>query len=165
MNGLAVGVQEAAIGMVIILFIAISVVLFIILIAYIFRVKTGRILRLKIAAKKILIWSVVLLVAGTAWKYQSDVRMRAKAQACTHELSPDDGGRYRAEQCSLGGYVMLLRVYEARTGQLLAERTYSVVDTPELIWTSRGVFDRFGPEEMVVRLPPTLLDRVRASMP
>ena len=165
MNGLAVGMKEAAIGMAVISILLILAVTAIISTLYVFSEKIGRKSRLKIATKKIAIWGAIFFLIGFLWEYHSDVRVRARAHGCTQELSPHDGGLYRAEQCYLGGGNMLLRVFDARSNRLLAERTYPLVDVPELVWTRKRVFDRFGPEDMSIELPPILLDRLIAKLP
>ena len=60
---------------------------------------------------------------------------------------------------------VLLKLYAANAGQVLAERMFFHLDRPTFYWEP----DEFGyatsPDGGVISLPPTLLDRLRARLP
>jgi hypothetical protein len=164
MNGLAVAIQTSAIGMAIVFIVLVTGAALLIAAAYVFSQKDGRKSRLKKAARKILAAFCLLFAVTASWRYYLGQSMRANAHACTQQF-PSNRGRYRAEHCHLGREQMLLRVYDARTGTLLADRTYWAAEDPKLIWTDDSVFDLSGPDDMTVSLPPTLLDHMLAKLP
>jgi hypothetical protein len=140
-------------------------VCFITSLGHVFSEPTGRTQRAWTSLKrslKLVAW-VVLVMAGL--KYAIDARGRSNASGCAKQFSSADGGLYLTEHCFLSGDKTLLRVYRAKDGTLLAERTYPELDTPELVWSKDEVYDRFGPEDVAIPLPPSLLDRLRAKLP
>lgn len=81
------------------------------------------------------------------------------AHECVREVAAT---AYIGEVCYLpAGHGTLFRLYDARTGRLLAERTYSDLD-PGMVWADDKVF--YLPERYV-SLPPSWLDRIRAMLP
>ncbi|KIP19773.1 hypothetical protein KY49_3279 [Burkholderia sp. MSHR3999] len=113
-------------------------------------------------------WLVLVVAAVAALAYAWDVDRRSKADECVKSTSPD--GRYVAERCLVQwrgpddcDYVG--RVYDAKSGQLLVERSFST-PVPELSWWKNTVsFSRGGDEASSVYLPPSLYDRVKALLP
>ncbi|WP_133650623.1 hypothetical protein [Paraburkholderia flava] len=119
--------------------------------------------------KKAVIWLALTAAVGIAINYALDVEGRSKADECERSRSPD--GQYLAERCLVqwrGGnnpdYVG--RVYDARSGTLLVERSFST-PVPELFWWKREAvsFSRGGDESSTVYLPPTAYDRFKALLP
>jgi hypothetical protein len=167
MNGLAVYIQSVAIGMAVVCAMVIASLCLLLAILYVFSNETERRLRLKKAMKRILVWAALLLVVGSALKYQADVRTRMGANAFKESVSSTDGGLYTARYAYLGGEEFLLRVYRTADMALLAERTYPEPDAVDLLWTKEkliydtSAFDGKG----YIALPPTLLDGIRAKLP
>lgn len=90
--------------------------------------------------------------------------MRSGAHECTHETHDI----YIGEVCyTPREWGMLFRLYDARTGELLAEGDFLDSDFKGLLWIENRVRYDFGAEdgEGFVVLPPTLLDRFRAKLP
>jgi len=73
---------------------------------------------------------------------------------------------YIATWCLLTKDMAVIRVYGLSRSRLLAERTYSELDTPRLFWDSDALGYLDGSSDGGrIALPPTLLDRVRAKFP
>jgi hypothetical protein len=104
---------------------------------------------------------------------------------CKRSVSPD--GLYRAERCTLewnpgGSSNYVGRLFDAKTGKLLAQRTFTTA-VPDLFWSS-GVsypdssqtvkqigpsveFSRGDPDdgESGIQIPPSLWDKLLATRP
>ncbi len=110
----------------------------------------------------------IVIAAVAALAYAWGVDRRSKARECEKSRSPD--GLYVAERCLVqwkGGndpdYVG--RVYDAKSGRLLVERSFST-PVPELSWWKNTVsFSRGGDEASEVYLPPSLYDRFKVLLP
>lgn len=118
---------------------------------------------------KVVIWFALAAAVGITINYALDVESRSKADECERSRSPD--GQYLAERCLLqwrgpddSDYVG--RVYDARSGTLLVERSFST-PVPELSWWKNEAvsFSRGGDESSTVYLPPTAYDRFKALLP
>ncbi|MDF3836647.1 hypothetical protein P3W85_27365 [Cupriavidus basilensis] len=106
----------------------------------------------------ILIVIVVLLVP-----YGCDALNRSAARECKRESV----GAYIGEICYLPSeYGTLFRLYDALSGELMAERTYKHPG-PKIIWGDDSViYDTSGSDESgYVKLPPTRWDWMRARLP
>jgi hypothetical protein len=88
---------------------------------------------------------------------------------CQKSTSPD--GFYIAERCLLhwhpgsdSDYVG--RVYDAKSGKLLAQRTFSTT-VPEILWFDDGgmSFSRGGDEAAFITFPLSVWDRLLAARP
>jgi len=91
--------------------------------------------------------------------YAVDVSRRLGAHECRRET---EANLYVGELCSTPNrFGELLRIYDAQTGELLAERTYADMD-PRLVWGSDRVY--YGADEEYVRLPPTWWDQLTAKL-
>ncbi len=109
---------------------------------------------------------VILVALVSSLIYGCNALNRSARYQCEQERSPT--GQYIGEICYLPReYGTLFRLYETRTGELLAERTYLDPDRRSLIWKPNFVQYDLGATENngVVDLPPTWLDRVRAKLP
>ncbi|WP_458761927.1 hypothetical protein [Cupriavidus basilensis] len=110
---------------------------------------------------------VILVALVSSLIYGCNAMNRSARYQCEQERSPT--GQYIGEACFLPReYGALFRLYEARTGELLAERTYiepephkNVIWNPIFVQYDLGATENNG----VVDLPPTWLDRVRAKLP
>lgn len=118
---------------------------------------------------KAVIWFALAVAVGITINYALDIERRLKADECERSRSP--GGQYLAERCLVqwrgpddSDYVG--RVYDARSGTLLVERSFNT-PVPELFWwKSEAVsFSRGGDESSTVCLPPTAYDRFNALLP
>ena len=120
-------------------------------------------------AKKSVRRIAIVVVLGSAVKYWMDVGLRSKAHECQKKASAS--GRYMAELCLLqwnpgDESEYRGRVYDARNGQLLVERTFRT-PVPELAWgkDENVSFSRGGDDSSLVTLPPSLYDRLTAQLP
>ncbi|WP_434114827.1 hypothetical protein [Paraburkholderia caffeinilytica] len=118
------------------------------------------------------LWARRIASAAVLWiivNYWISADLRSKARDCSKTSS--DGGRYTAELCLLrwnpgGDSDYIGRVYNAKDGELLAERTFRT-PVPELSWwkDENVSFSRGGDDSSLVTLPPTLYDRLLAQIP
>ena len=126
--------------------------------------RAQRILRVVKACAKCL---VAIVMIALLVDYALDVRLRLGAHDCQKKRSDD--GQYVAELCLLrdnghdADYVG--RVYDAKDGRLLVERTFNAAET-ELSWFNGQVsFMRGGEDSDTVGLPASWIERLRARMP
>jgi hypothetical protein len=110
---------------------------------------------------------LAVFTVALAANYALDVRLRSRAHDCERKQSDDE--KYIAELCLLrdnghdADYVG--RVYDAKDGQLLVERTFNAAET-ELSWLNGQVsFMRGGKNYDVVRLPTSWMERLLAKTP
>ncbi|MFD1554180.1 hypothetical protein ACFSHT_00875 [Paraburkholderia silviterrae] len=105
----------------------------------------------------------------TLTSYVFDARRRARATECVNATSHN--GLYRAQSCltgtrgNVGDYVG--RLYEARTGNLVAETTFDSMDggVPDFMDDDHAVLFDGGGDSGLIYIPPSLLDRLRAKIP
>ncbi|QBQ98923.1 hypothetical protein [Paraburkholderia pallida] len=101
--------------------------------------------------------------------YGCEARRRAKAGECMDTTSHN--GLYRAQACitSVSGNVVFFvgRLYEARTGKLVAETTFDSMDggVPDFMPDDHAVLFDGGGDSGLIDVPPSLLDRLRAKIP
>jgi hypothetical protein len=165
MNGLGEGMQNYAIGMFVVFLAIALLVIFIVTLIYVFYSRKGRLIRLKIALKKIGIWFGSIFIVVVSWNYYHDAIDRAKATDFDKELSDNEAykGEYMAEYAYLPGRRIYLRVYRSSDMALIADRTYSYPDAAKLFWSEDSlVYDTRGGS---LSLPPTLYDRIMAKLP
>lgn len=94
--------------------------------------------------------------------YGREIRDRRSASECRSETE----GRYVGEVCVLASeYGTLFRLYDASSGELLAERKYYSPQSPQLLWSAEDVCYDVSDDDGYVSLPPTWLDRLRAKLP
>lgn len=114
---------------------------------------------------KILFRLVILVVA--AWYisvYGYVALQRSRATHCEREMH----GKYIAERCALHPeFLAVFRLYDAQSGDLLAERTYDDPLFSPPIWEDDHVlYDRSPPDgKGFLKLPPSWLDKWRAKLP
>ena len=113
--------------------------------------------------------TAIVIILALAASYWAGARQRSKATGC--DKVPSNSGRYVAELCLLqwnpsGNSDYLGRVYEAKTGKLLARREFSS-PVPELSWWKDESlsFERGGDDSSRIKLPPSLYDRLLAELP
>ncbi|MEX3669164.1 hypothetical protein AB3X82_13305 [Paraburkholderia phenoliruptrix] len=135
--------------------------------AYIFAAPTGRRGRSLSVLKTLEKCLFAAFTFALVINYALDVRLRSRAHDCERKQSDD--GKYIAELCLLrdeghdADYVG--RVYDAKDGQLLVERTFNAAET-ELSWLNGQVsFMRGGENYDVVRLPASWMERLLAKAP
>jgi len=133
--------------------------------------------------KRFLVVACLWYAAGTVWFYYKDAQARQSAYNCDKSVSTEDGGAYIGEECALlkqpwsnaegtagvyGGFSGLVRIYSAKTGELLAEE---FVANPEgaLHWEkhrawiqSEGVYGSYA---FVIQLPPSQWQKFKAKLP
>ncbi|WP_206999978.1 hypothetical protein [Trinickia mobilis] len=105
-----------------------------------------------------------IAISALSLGYGCDVAHRMSAHDCKREVGSDI---YIGEICYLSNEDgMLFRLYDRRSGELLAERTYKN-PYPRLFWNaSNVVYDSSASEgKGYVDFPPTWLDKLRAKLP
>lgn len=126
-----------------------------------------------------MIKSVKILLLGIATviffilliPYLLDVENRSHAKNWLVEVSASDGGRYTAKYAYVGDHSALLRLYDTKSGELLAERTYLELDGVSLRWKTNYVIystsddSLFGYYDGAINLPPGIVDRIAANLP
>lgn len=119
------------------------------------------------------LWFLVTLTFG----YYNDVQVRRSAHDCRRSLSTKDSGLYIGERCSVdgtdnGGVPQgssgLIRIYDAKTGQLLAREFVPNPETePE--WAADKFiqlgYSNRGTDGAVIELPPGAWARFKARLP
>jgi hypothetical protein len=96
--------------------------------------------------------------------YAYHAAMRSGTQECSRETHES----YIGELCyTPREWGMVFRLYDAHSGELLAERDFLDPDVKGLLWIDNQVQYDFSPEDGkgFVVLPPTWLDRLRAKLP
>lgn len=107
---------------------------------------------------------LIFLVAIFAVPYSCDAINRSAA----HECERDSVGGYIGETCLLtGDYGTLFRLYDARTGELLAECTYLSPEARRVFRSKDDVVYDVGASDGSghIALPPTRWDWLRARLP
>ena len=123
-------------------------------------------------SKRVLMRKTVLIIAtiglaGVGFNYMSGVWLRSHAHDCERKQSSD--GVYIAELCLLmdnghdADYVA--RIYAARNGVLLAERTFDTTQADMEWFDGQVTFQHGGDADSWITLPPSMLDRLRAKLP
>ena len=112
----------------------------------------------------------ILIFLGLAFFfYIGDASRRSRAGAWKTELSVGDAGRYLAKYADLSQDDVLLRIYDNKSGEILAERTFNAAVPVSLIWAGKEVSyttnDQSWFYDGSIRLPPTWMDRVLAHLP
>lgn len=111
---------------------------------------------------KLCIATAILIFMVIPYAYHALMRSGA------HECRREKRGIYIGEICfTPREWGTLFRLYDARSGELLAERDFLDPEVHELFWIENRVRYDFGAEdgEGFVLLPPTWLDRLRAKLP
>lgn len=107
---------------------------------------------------------IFLAVIAAVISYGLDVANRKGAHECERVRG---GGIYVGEMCFLPfDHSMVFRLYGAKDGELLAERTYIHLE-PRIIWADdRVIYDLGDPDgKGYVLLPPTRWDWIKARFP
>jgi len=114
--------------------------------------------------RKLIFWFTgIVTVIFFLLPYLWGAALRRTAHECQTEK---ESGLYVGEVCFLGSPdATRFRLYDANSGELMAERTYNDLD-PGMVWSNDRVYYNMGasPAEYV-KLPPTLFDRLRAKLP
>ncbi|MBV8271874.1 MAG: hypothetical protein JO067_06345 [Cupriavidus sp.] len=110
----------------------------------------------------------LLVVVAVGLPYSCGVWERSRLGECTRQIQPafaregDTSPEYIGEICFLGSeFSLLFRLYDARSGVLLAERSYYDTDV-EMVWGDTKIWYS---SDAHVNLPPTWWDRLRAKLP
>lgn len=142
---------------------------------------------IKRSAKRFGVICLVWWCGLTALSYYSDVESRKKASNCKRSTSPEYAELYVAELCYVDGREndirSLLRLYDTKTGQILAEefvfnseyglewrntRTRSQVENNEIHLIdepSTPYLSKLGDPSLEIDLPPPWWQRMRAKLP
>ncbi len=133
--------------------------------------------------KRFLVVACLWYAAGTVWFYYKDAQARQSAYNCDKSVSTEDGGAYIGEECALlkqpwsnaegtagvyRGFSGLVRIYSAKTGELLAEE---FVANPEgaLHWENHRAWIKsegvYGSYAFVIQLPPSQWQQFKAKLP
>lgn len=106
----------------------------------------------------------LLIIVTIGFQYLLSAHRRTHAHECKREMSW--GEIYIGEICYLpyrDG--TLFRLYDAKTNELLAERTYSDMYPKMVFGNDRVYYSMSSDPEDYLLLPPTWLDRFRAKIP
>ncbi|MFM0731562.1 hypothetical protein PQQ52_13850 [Paraburkholderia sediminicola] len=133
---------------------------------FIFSSRDGRTMRTRQIALLTAKRFAILVALGYTGNYLLDVRQRSHA-ATWHNVPPGADARYTASYSYLWNDKILLRLYDAQSRKLLAERTYFNLDTANLVWTDHSlIYDTSANGDAgEISLPPSLLDNLRAKLP
>lgn len=117
--------------------------------------------------RQVVIWIGVLGMVVLLIDYSLDVSKRLSMEpACIWDpVDNPDHVPYVARYCILARNTILFRLYDASGKQLLAERTYFQMDRPNISWAPGKIWYDTASDDMYVRLPPTMLDFLRAKLP
>jgi hypothetical protein len=113
--------------------------------------------------------SAIVISTATVWTlvdYCWLAQLRRTAHACDSGTTED--GKYVATLCLLNSRFNYLRLYERDLGRLVADRTYRCDQRSDtkLIAGDTFAFDGCADgNESIIRLPPSLVDRLRAKLP
>lgn len=112
-------------------------------------------------------WLAALVVLVYLCDYLMDMRLRQqRVPDCRwRTVTSPEKSDYSARYCILTKETVLLRVYDAAGGRLLAERAFWHPDWPHFFWRPHELGYDAYPNGGAVPLPPTLLDRLRAKLP
>lgn len=112
-------------------------------------------------------WLAALVAIVYLCTYVSDAHTRVtRAPDCRwRTVASPDRSDYSARYCILTKETVLLRVYDAAGGRLLAERAFWHPDWPHFFWRSHELGYDAYPDGGAITLPPTLLDHLRAKLP
>jgi len=127
----------------------------------------NRLLRIGRALLRCAYWLAALAAFVCLCNYVIDARMRISRQpACQWQSVPvPDDRPYSARWCKLTKDTVLTRLYDHSGTQLLAERTYPQLGTPFVAWAPDRLWYDTYPDDSFIALPPSLIDRLRASLP
>ncbi|MES2529853.1 MAG: hypothetical protein V4636_02370 [Pseudomonadota bacterium] len=105
-------------------------------------------------------------MAFTLLDYSFDVSKRLSNQhACRWDLVENPkNSPYVARYCQLTKDTVVLRLYDAKEENLLAERIYFEENVALVVWTPTELLYRNSTGDVIL-LPPTLIDRLRAKFP
>lgn len=118
---------------------------------------------------RVLMWlgGAVFVVGLLVYSLDAVERMRASCAGMS--ISADAGGEYHAKYYYLGNGNAFIRVFSARTGMLLAERTFRYGSGVELLWEESSLVYSTNDHSVfydgIVSLPPTTMDRLLAHLP
>lgn len=94
---------------------------------------------------------------------------RFRASCAGISISADAEGEYLAKYYYLGNGTAFIRLFRARTGMLLAERTFRYGSGVELLWQEGSLVYSTNDDSFfhdgIVSLPPTTMDRLLAFLP
>jgi hypothetical protein len=92
------------------------------------------------------------------------VEIRGTVHACESHAS--EKGEYIAKQCMLNTGLSYLRVYDGPKNRLLADRTYKChAGFSKIIVNDRSAFDACAEGDSLIKLPPSIYDRIRSTLP
>ena len=126
----------------------------------------GRFKKIFIASTRLLAWILALGFAMLLLDYSLDVSKRlSRGAVCQWNVVPNpENLPYVARYCHLNKDTALLRLYDAKGKELLAERMYFEQDMARIFWTHDELIYTTSTDE-VLSLPPTMLDRLLAKLP
>ncbi|AOY90473.1 hypothetical protein BKK79_00485 [Cupriavidus sp. USMAA2-4] len=87
-------------------------------------------------------------------------------RSTAHECEREAEGDYIGEHCYMAFRdSSLFRLYDAKTGEKIAERMFMEIAEPRIAWGDDIVYYSPGEDKDYVPLPPTWIDRLRAKLP
>lgn len=116
--------------------------------------------------RRVILWIAVFGVVIYLIDYSLDVGERLSLEpACRWNLIENPSKEpYVARSCYLTKDTVILRLYDLKEENLLAERVYSEPNVVLVAWTPNELLYRNSMGDEIL-LPPTLIDRLRAKLP
>jgi hypothetical protein len=126
----------------------------------------ARLEKIRKSLERIALWIGALTIVFVLLDYSLDVSKRlSREPACTWDLVENlENEPYVARYCHLTKDTVMVRLYDAKEEDVLAERMYFEQNMAKIYWTPDGLLydTSIGG---VISLPPTLIDRLRAKLP
>jgi hypothetical protein len=116
--------------------------------------------------RRIVLWIGTLSLVVLLLDYSLDVSKRLSLEPTCIWDAVDTPKKlpYVVRYCHLTKDTVVLRIYDAKEKELLAERMYFEQDMARIYWVPRGLlYD--SSMSGVIPLPPTFIDRLRAKLP
>jgi hypothetical protein len=126
----------------------------------------GRFKKVLILLRRVILWIAVFGVVIYLIDYSLDVSERLSLEpACRWNLIENPSKEpYVARSCYLTKDTVILRLYDLKEENLLAERVYSEPNVVLVAWTPSELLYRNSMGDGIL-LPPILIDRLRAKLP
>ena len=125
--------------------------------------------RLALIVRKILSAIFLLIVVVSILNYALQVSFRSSAKRWYPQVSDEDGGIYTVQYARVAENWISFRLYRTGGNEVLAERTYQFIGSPNFVWTHDALIYDTSADSFYntgfVQLPPTRLDRWLAWLP
>jgi hypothetical protein len=120
-------------------------------------------------SRRILAWIGAAVFLAGLLIYVLSALERLRASCAGVSISADAGGEYLAKYYYLGNGTAFVRLFRAKTGVLLAERTFRYGSGVELLWENSSLVYSTNDHSVfydgIISLPPTMMDRLLTVIP